>query len=114
MLLLTSQSVPHQTLLPLLRDMAGMHEHSSEVTVPCRSGALDDMQRHGIECLDCYCVDNALVRPGDPLFVGHCWAQQADCGGRLGLTGSSPCLPSLRKSAVMGVHQVGLWTAVDA
>lgn len=48
-----------------------------------KSGALDDMQKHGIECLDCYCVDNALVRPGDPLFVGHCWARQADCGAKV-------------------------------
>ena len=45
-----------------------------------RGGVLDDMAAHGVEALDCVSADNALVRPGDPLFAGLCWQQKADCG----------------------------------
>lgn len=41
---------------------------------------MDDMSAYGVEALDCISVDNALVRPGDPLFAGLCWQQEADCG----------------------------------
>jgi UDP-N-acetylglucosamine/UDP-N-acetylgalactosamine diphosphorylase len=48
-----------------------------------KSGALADMQQHGVQCIDCYSVDNALAKLGDPVFVGHCWEQQAECGARV-------------------------------
>ncbi|KAL3616694.1 UDP-N-acetylglucosamine diphosphorylase 1 [Castilleja foliolosa] len=35
------------------------------------SKLLDDMAMRGIKYLDCYGVDNALVRVGDPTFLGH-------------------------------------------
>ena len=38
------------------------------------------MQSHGIEAVDCYAVDNALVKPADPLFMGHCYQRKTDCG----------------------------------
>ena len=41
---------------------------------------LQDMEQHGVECLDCVSVDNALVRIADPLFAGFCHEQQAECG----------------------------------
>lgn len=44
------------------------------------SGALADMAAHGVEAVDCYCVDNALVRLGDPLFVGYCHERGIECG----------------------------------
>ncbi len=31
-----------------------------------------------MEALDCYCVDNAVARLGDPLFVGYCHMQRAE------------------------------------
>lgn len=37
----------------------------------------------GVEALDCYCVDNALARLGDPLFLGYCHAQSAQVGARV-------------------------------
>ena len=42
-------------------------------------GILQHMRAH--EAVDCFGVDNVLVRPGDPLFAGSCWAKQAQCGG---------------------------------
>ena len=44
------------------------------------AGVLADMAAHGVEAVDCYCVDNALVRLGDPLFVGFCHARGLECG----------------------------------
>lgn len=44
------------------------------------SGALAAMVSEGIQCLDCYCVDNILARVGDPLFVGCCYSQHAQVG----------------------------------
>ena len=46
----------------------------------CRQGILGDMEAQGIQYVDCYCVDNALARVGDPTFVGHCALSNADCG----------------------------------
>ena len=44
------------------------------------SGVLADMAAHGVEAIDCYCVDNALVRLGDPLFAGFCHERGVECG----------------------------------
>lgn len=41
------------------------------------------MAQHGVQCLDCYCVDNALARVGDPRFVGACAAAGAKVGARV-------------------------------
>ncbi len=38
------------------------------------------MQSHGVEAVDCFAVDNALIKLADPLFIGHCYSQQTDCG----------------------------------
>ncbi|GIM03887.1 hypothetical protein Vretimale_8562 [Volvox reticuliferus] len=49
-----------------------------------RSGILDAMTAAGIECLDCYCVDNSLARLGDPRFIGYCHGvAKADVGARV-------------------------------
>eukprot|EP00252_Welwitschia_mirabilis_P002026 TRINITY_DN11976_c0_g1_i1.p1 TRINITY_DN11976_c0_g1~~TRINITY_DN11976_c0_g1_i1.p1 ORF type:complete len:482 (-),score=88.01 TRINITY_DN11976_c0_g1_i1:146-1591(-) len=36
------------------------------------SKCLDDMVMRGVKYVDCYGVDNALVRVADPLFLGYC------------------------------------------
>jgi UDP-N-acetylglucosamine/UDP-N-acetylgalactosamine diphosphorylase len=47
------------------------------------SGALDDMTRRGVQYLHVFSIDNALVKPADPVFVGYCIDQEADCGNKV-------------------------------
>ena len=44
------------------------------------SGCLKEMERLGIECVDCFSVDNLLAKAADPLFLGYCWESAAPCG----------------------------------
>lgn len=46
------------------------------------SGALQDMKNRGIAYLHVFSIDNALVKPADPVFVGYCLEQHADCGNK--------------------------------
>ena len=47
------------------------------------SGALDDMQEHGVKYLHVFSIDNALVKPADPVFIGYCLSVNADCGNKV-------------------------------
>jgi UDP-N-acetylglucosamine/UDP-N-acetylgalactosamine diphosphorylase len=47
------------------------------------SGALDDMTRRGVKYLHVFSIDNALVKPADPVFIGYCIEQQADCANKV-------------------------------
>ena len=40
------------------------------------------MYQQGIKYLPQYCVDNAVVKVADPVFLGYCIAQGADVGGK--------------------------------
>eukprot|EP00977_Amphora_coffeiformis_P014718 scaffold4201_cov178-Amphora_coffeaeformis.AAC.13 len=46
------------------------------------SGALDHMDARGVKYLHIFSIDNALVKPADPVFIGHCISQGADCGNK--------------------------------
>lgn len=46
------------------------------------SGALADMQRRGVQWLHAFAVDNALVLPCDPTFVGACIEAGAQVGAK--------------------------------
>jgi UDP-N-acetylglucosamine/UDP-N-acetylgalactosamine diphosphorylase len=47
------------------------------------SGALRHMQDRNIQYLHVFSIDNALVKPADPIFIGYCIANQADCGNKV-------------------------------
>ncbi|KAL3909660.1 MAG: hypothetical protein SGILL_008000 [Bacillariaceae sp.] len=48
-----------------------------------KSGMLDDMTRRGIKYLHVFSIDNALTTIADPVFVGYCINQNADCGNKV-------------------------------
>jgi UDP-N-acetylglucosamine/UDP-N-acetylgalactosamine diphosphorylase len=48
-----------------------------------KSGALGDMVKQGVKFLHVFSIDNALVKPADPVFVGYCLQQNADCGNKV-------------------------------
>ena len=35
---------------------------------------------HSVQAVDCYCVDNALAKLGDPTFLGFCVSRGAEVG----------------------------------
>ena len=47
------------------------------------AGALDDLNRRGVEYVHFYGVDNCLVRVGDPVFLGFSAARQADAAAKV-------------------------------
>lgn len=47
------------------------------------SGVLDEMERAHIEHVHLYCVDNCLVRPADPEFIGACVQVGTDCSSKV-------------------------------
>lgn len=44
---------------------------------------LSDMKKRGVQYLYAYCVDNCLARVGDPVFLGYCISQSAQCGTKV-------------------------------
>ena len=49
----------------------------------CTGRRLADMRRRGVEHVHAYCVDNALVKVGDPEYVGFCLERGVDAGAKV-------------------------------
>lgn len=47
------------------------------------SGALEEMKKRGVRYLHVFSIDNALVKPADPVFIGYCVNENADCGNKV-------------------------------
>lgn len=47
------------------------------------SGSLADMEKRGIQYLHVFSIDNALIKPADPVFMGYCINQGSDCGNKV-------------------------------
>nr|CAG8564554.1 6837_t:CDS:2 [Entrophospora candida] len=43
---------------------------------------LDSLKSRNIKYAHAYCVDNCLVRVADPVFIGYCISNNADCGAK--------------------------------
>ncbi len=48
-----------------------------------KCGVMKDMSERGIEHIHTFAIDNALVKPADPTFIGYCIQQNADCGNKV-------------------------------
>lgn len=47
-----------------------------------KEGVLEDMKRKGVKYVHMYCVDNCLVKVGDPAFIGACIESGSDCAAK--------------------------------
>ena len=46
------------------------------------SGALADMERRGVKYIHAFAIDNALVQPADPYFLGLCISKGVPAGNK--------------------------------
>merc|ERR1711971_1073423 len=46
-------------------------------------GVLADMKLKGVKFIQLYCVDNVLVKVGDPVFMGYCLSKEAECANKV-------------------------------
>ena len=58
-------------------------------------GVIADMEKKGVKHIHCYCVDNCLVKVGDPTFVGYCAQNECDVAAK--------CIPKTSPEEQVGL-----------
>lgn len=60
-----------------------------------KEGVLKDLKERNRPYIHAYCVDNCLVKVADPVFIGYCIQEGADCAAK--------CIPKTRPDEQVGV-----------
>ena len=50
---------------------------------PSLAPFLPNLRKRGIDYLHAFSIDNCLTKPADPVFLGYCIRQHADCGNKV-------------------------------
>lgn len=48
-----------------------------------KNGIFEDMRKRNIKYVHAFAIDNALTKPADPIFMGCCIIDKADCGNKV-------------------------------